>query len=383
MRRRRRFQKGSLKPKPIGGRRVWYAQWRDENGKKRTRVLGECSKMSESKAWFELTEILRPINEGTRNSSTTVYTFAQFVGNVFLPHARKGWKEDSTAKTSVQIIEDHLVKELGGEMLHAITRQKLQNLLDRKAPANSYSVVAHIRWFLNAIFKLAVSDGVATSNPAAELVVIERACKSGRDVRPLTEDEVLQYLDVLDLRERLIARLGIFEGMRPGEMLALQWKHLGEDQLLVEQRVYRGSINTPKNGKARDVGLSDGTIAELVAWRELARDPRPDSFVFPSERMTAPLSRDNVWRRSMRPRLKKIGLEWATFQVLRSTNASLGEKAKVSAKASADQRGHGIGVSLDVYTKADSNQKREVVNSIEKLVMKNRKSTLDEDRQAA
>jgi integrase len=383
MRRRRRFQKGSLKPKPIGGRKVWYAQWRDENGEKRTRILGECSKMSESQAWFELAEILRPINEGINKPSMTVYTFAQFVGNVFLPHARKGWKEDSTAKTSVQIIEDHLVKELGSKLLHEITRQDLQDVLDKKALANSYSVVAHIRWFLNAIFKLAVSDGVVTSNPAAELVLTERACMSGREVRPLMEDEVLRYLDVLDLRERLIARLGIFEGMRPGEILALQWKHLEEGQLRVEQRVYRGSINTPKNGKARDVGLSDGTIAELVAWRELARDLRPEGYVFPSENLTTPLSRDNVWRRSMRPRLEQIGLGWATFQVLRSTNASLGEKAKVSVKASADQRGHGLGVSMEVYTKADTDQKREVVNSIEKLVTKKRESILEEERQAA
>jgi integrase len=31
-------------------------------------------------------------------------------------------------------------------------------------------------------------------------------------------------LEVFDLREKLIARLAIFESMRPGEILALRWK---------------------------------------------------------------------------------------------------------------------------------------------------------------
>ena len=43
---------------------------------------------------------------------------------------------------------------------------------------------------------------------------------------------------------------------------------------------------------------------------------------------------------------------WVNFQVMRRTHASLGHKAKVDPKVAADQRGHGIGVALDVYTKS-------------------------------
>ena len=44
----------------------------------------------------------------------------------------------------------------------------------------------------------------------------------------------------------------------------------------------------------------------------------------------------------MRPKLETIGLEWATFQVLRRISASLSRKAKIDDKVSADQRGHGL-----------------------------------------
>ena len=60
-----------------------------------------------------------------------------------------------------------------------------------------------------------------------------------------------------------------------------------------------------------------------------------------------------------------VGLEWVTFQVLRRTNASLSRKARVDDKVSADQRGHGLGVSLGVYSISDLDQKIEAVQKLE------------------
>ena len=60
------------------------------------------------------------------------------------------------------------------------------------------------------------------------------------------------YLDVLDLRERVVAQLAIIRGMRPGEILALQRRHVAGDcrELGIEQRLYRGDIDTPKTHKS-------------------------------------------------------------------------------------------------------------------------------------
>lgn len=57
------------------------------------------------------------------------------------------------------------------------------------------------------------------------------------------------------------------------------------------------------------------------------------------------------------------------FQVLRRTNASLSRKAKVDDKVSADQRGHGLGVSLGVYAISDLDQKIEAVTKLESEVI--------------
>ena len=129
-------------------------------------------------------------------------------------------------------------------------------------------------------------------------------------------------------------------------------------------------LNTPKNGKTREGAISDGTLELLKEWAEPAQDPSPDGFVFPSEKLVTPLSLDNLWRRNMFPTLDKIGLGWATFQVLRKTNASLSKKAGVDPKVASDQRGHGLGVSLEVYTSSDLEQKRAALRALEAAVLR-------------
>jgi integrase len=185
-----------------------------------------------------------------------------------------------------------------------------------------------------------------------------------------TPEDINLIFEVLDLRERLVVKFAILEGMRPGEILALRWRNLGEESFTVEARVYRGDLDTPKTKKSVRVGaLSLATIQDLKSWMELRHDPSPDGFVFPSEKLSTPLGRGNLWRRNIQPRLEKIGLEWASFQVMRRSNASLGRKARIDDKVAADQRGHGPGVSMDVYASSDLSQKVEAIRQLETFVV--------------
>jgi integrase len=158
--------------------------------------------------------------------------------------------------------------------------------------------------------------------------------------------------------------------MRPGEILALRWKSVADEVIRVVERVYKRVFNTPKNGKTREGAMSDGTRELLKEWAGLAQDPSPDGFVFPSEKIVTPVSLDNLWRRHMQPKLGDIGLGWATFQVLRKTNASLSKKAGVDPKVASDQRGHGLGVSMEVYTSSDMEQKRAALKKLEAAVLR-------------
>ena len=118
----------------------------------------------------------------------------------------------------------------------------------------------------------------------------------------------------------------------------------------VSQRVYRGDIDTPKTTKsARKVALPEGLRRDLGEW--LKSSPAGvDNWLFPSETLKSPLSKDNVWRRYIAPKLATLGLGWVNFQLMRRTHASLMRELDVDPKIVADQQGHTLDVNLNVYT---------------------------------
>lgn len=326
-------------------------------------------RLPKSEAEARMALILEPTNVGAGHPEKPVYTFGVYVEEVFLPLCRRKWKE-STRMTTEPRFNFHLLPAFGPILLKSMTRDQLQGFLDEKAKELSRSVVDHLRWDLNAIFKTALSDGIVDINPAAALFT--PACKETPGKRFMTPDEIRRALSALELRERLIFRMAVFDGMRPGEILAIQLGNIRDHSVLIGKRVYKGDIDTPKGRKgkrtARTVALSPGTMQDLAVWRETLPKQKANSFLFPTERNT-PLSRDNVWNRQMAPKLEKIGMKWATFQVLRRTNAQLARKADIEDKVAADQRGHGLGVSLEVYSQSDLEQKMEAVKRLESEVI--------------
>ncbi len=145
-----------------------------------------------------------------------------------------------------------------------------------------------------------------------------------------------------------------------------------ENIVHVEQRVYAGKLTTPKGSKgkrtARTIALSPSTVAGIRLWVERFGDLDPRAFLIPSER-GSPLTQENVWRRNMLRRLKPAGLEWATFQVMRRANASISRKANIDDKIAADQRGHGLGVRLELYPVSDLQPKIEAATRLESAVL--------------
>jgi Phage integrase, N-terminal SAM-like domain len=217
--RRKRFQRGCVRKVKHGRRWVWIGKYR-ENGEGRTKVLGHCADLTEGGAWAKLQEYLQPLNEQAGRRQGLPTNFRVYVTNVYLPQRRKKWK-DSTDQTTTERIQTHLLKAFEGFELMDLSRDRLQKFLDQKARSLSRSVVSHLRWDLNAIFKMAAEDAIIEGNPAGSLVTPKEA--KTRPKRVMTKEQVWLALSVFDLRERVIFLLAVLAGMRPGEILALRW----------------------------------------------------------------------------------------------------------------------------------------------------------------
>ena len=355
---RRRYQQGSLKK--VDGN--WIAQWW-EDGHRRKRTLGRVSTVAKAKAQADLNAILAPINSRASAPSPSL-VWGEFVNHTYLPFYSRKWKL-STKMTNEERLRVHLMPIYGLRKLGSFTRDELQDLLDAKAKASlSYSIVAHLRWDLRQIFRMAVQEGHLLRNPA-ELLFVPREAKRP-EYTVMTLKEVQICFAALEQRERLVAKIAILAGLRPGEILALKWGHLSETHVDIRQRVYRGRIDSPKTSNSlRKAALAQGVLDDVRDWKTLSLDASDDAWVFPSETGKTPLSRDNLWRRHIGPQLEAVGLGWVDFHVMRRTHSTLMNELHDDPKLVADQLGHTVDVNQNVYTRASVARRKKAVDALE------------------
>jgi integrase len=347
-----------------GGVRKQRGRWRGfwyEGGVKKSKVVGLVKDLTKGQAREAVAKIVAEI----RARHETPRKFGEFVEAVYFPYYSRKWKH-STRENNVNRIEVHLVKAYRERQLGSFKRDELQDLLDAKAKGLSFSMVDHMRWDLKQIFDMALAEGQIDRNPALLLFTPKEAKKPVR--RAMTIEEVQTMFAALDERERLITKLAVLAGMRPGEIFALTWGRMASTHADIRQRVYRRKLDTPKtDNSTRKAALSEGLLRDIETWRASAVTTAREAWVFPSERMT-PLSKDNCWRREMLPKLAAVDLGWANFLVMRRTHATLMKEIGVDAKLVADQLGHEVDVDINTYTLTSVELRQAAVNRLESFV---------------
>jgi integrase len=246
----------------------------------------------------------------------------------------------------------HILQPFGDRAIASISRRELQAHLNAKAAVGlSSSVVKHIRWQLVAIYTMAEGDGLVTINPTKGLV--NPKCKPEGDKKTISVDELLRAQLVLELRDRLLLRLAVCEGMRPGEITALQPRDYTDGIIHIRRRVYRGVIDEPKGRRSkREMPPTPITAALLDQWLDLY-PVQPDGWLFPSETGKTPLTYSNLWRRRIKPALATVGVT-ANFQILRRTWLNELSETEKDPTVRAQLAGHSVDVSENVYRQPQS-----------------------------
>lgn len=360
------MQRGSLQVVMHRGRKVWRAQWR-ENGRGRTRILGLYKDISRDEARAILDGILSPLEQScVRRRPVNALTLRRYVLDEYLPTKSRVWKA-STRTTTEQLVKDHILAAFGGRELTSITRKELQAHLDGLAERGlSASVVGHVRWQLSAIFAMAQSDGLIAVNPESGLITPR--CKAGVPKRTLSVDDVRRAELILEPRDRLMFRLAVYEGLRPGEIVGLKLGDIQPDGIHIERRVYRGLVDSPKSARSRRVvPPTQATRNLLSVYVETLFDRNNEAWLFPSEALTTPISYSNVWRRRIGPALKAAGIIGANYQVLRRTWVTHIAEAERDAAIRAKLAGHSVDVHENVYRQPDASAMKRAMRRLERL----------------
>src|SRR5437867_11369814 len=105
--------------------------------------------------------------------------------------------------------------------------------------------------------------------------------------------------------------------MRPGEIFALQWKHIADDHVEVVHRVYRGKLDRPKSERSkRTVALTSTTQNRMTQWQQQSGSCESDAWMSPLAKFTTPLVRDSAGSGVQAPRLNTVKAKCVKCQTM-------------------------------------------------------------------
>ena len=203
-------------------------------------------------------------------------------------------------------------------------------------------------------------------NPARKLAV-PRSGKKAASL-PLTPEQIPQVLFHLGNRERLIVRMFLVLGLRPGEMFALRWNDKQQNSLRIDSSVTDGiEVETKTEGSDANVWLPASIETELKFWRNTTKDAGPESFIFPSSRGTA-VNTNNFLSRVLKAAGRKAGIEGITHQMLRRTCSTYMAQITTVKDVQAHLRHSTAKTTLEHYIKSVPESVRVAVESLDHLL---------------
>ena len=158
------------------------------------------------------------------------------------PHCSPRWLKESRL-----LLERHIIPYFTKRILSEITVSDIQEFFNGKSKL-SLSTNKHIRYLLNGIFESALEDNLISRNIMSSKRLTIRGSEKTREALTTEQvQDICKQLPKLNLQDRLFLSLLMYTGMRRGEILALDWKHVDLDIELihVRQSVDYPDSNTP------------------------------------------------------------------------------------------------------------------------------------------
>jgi integrase len=251
--------------------------------------------------------------------------------------------------------KNHLIPAFEDIPLSKINRFACQQWLNSKAGL-SKSLILKCNVHLRAVLEEAVAQRYLDRNPAARLE-IPRYAKSNE--RHLSLAEAQRLLGALvSPRERLVLRIHLLCGLRPGETFALRWNDVRGRLLAIDETVNLGqrkqgaeTVTTKTIASTAPVTLPKSLAAEIEQWRTIRQPATEDEFLFPSVQAGKPMSYNTYLKKVLQPIAAGVGVPDLTFQSLRRTFATLAQKHGLPKDLQTQIRHADPAMTLRVYAK--------------------------------
>lgn len=256
---------------------VWmekYNRWQinvQKNGKRKSfscAIPGRAGKAEANRKadeWLAAT----PIEDAASLSSAWSRWCDTLVSEDAIRKAKSFWKNH--------------VSIIGEKQMDSITVGDLQSIVDKAAKAGlSKKTLMNIRATLSAFVKWSRKNQYTTIS-TEDVSIPKNAPK--RKVLILQPDDIAKLWAAKETMYSNLFKLAVLTGLRPGELIGLQWADIDGNRLRICRAVnYRGKITTGKNENAqRVIWLGEYEADVISAQREsLKRRGIISPWIFPT-----------------------------------------------------------------------------------------------------
>lgn len=368
-----RFQQGSLfklerKSRPD----VWVFRWYDNSSGSRRYKKQIIGSVIELRNRREAERSVIALRSSINADVGTPRCVCDLAAHYRLHELTVEKKAFSTIEGHRFLFERYIEPRWGHFRLGAVRTVQVEEWLDSLALAPSSK--AKLKSILSTLYNHAIRYEWLTFNPISR---VRTSSKRLHDKDVLTPEEFQRLAEQLSVRDWAMVLLAGSTGLRRSEMIALTWSDL--DTRSMEVNVLRSCVRnrigkTKTESSRRPVPLHPIVLSALLNWRAESRYAAETDFLFPSIRLkgTRPLSPDSVLKKSIRPALARTGIMgkqigWHSFRHSLATNLrALGIDIKVAQEL---LRHASCRTTLDVYTRAVSEQKRDANSKVVEMML--------------
>jgi integrase len=276
-------------------------------------------------------------------------TLAEYVADIWA----KTYRGNLSAKTRElygYLYDTHILPDLGGFRLVELTPELIARWqADRLAAGAGPVAIRKALTLLGSILQRALEGGHIATNPAR--TVRKAPLPRRTEVRPLGPQTIERMRGASRPRDATIIGILGFAGLRPGEALALQWRDVRAQTILVERSLSFGEAKDTKTAEHRTVRLLAPLEMDLREWRLRSGRPNDQALVFPGRDGRAWSDQAyRYWRRHPFSRAATAaGVDAARPYDLRHSFASLLLHEGRSVIYVARQLGHDARLTLSTY----------------------------------
>ena len=331
------------------GGAVWRVRWRDEVGRERSKVLG--TKRDADAFDAEVRRRKRTGELATMDAGKeTLASFAEEWWRLYaVPNLAP-----KTLKVYADLWDRYVQPRLGGYPLRNLTPEVIARFrADLAAAGVGDPTIRKLMSIVQGVLQRAVEwQRLKTNAARAVRKPPQRRTRRIEPPAPFAVEQMRARLRANGrLRDATLVCLLAYAGLRPGEALALEWRHIGERTIIVERALALGSLKETKTRQTRSVRLLPPLASDLAEWRLACGRPDDRTLVFPGAE-GQPWS-DHHWRnwrkRVYAPAATEAQLNGSPPYDLRHAFCSLLIAEGLSVVEIAQQAGHSPAMTLDTY----------------------------------